>query len=137
VVQVKSQDTKLDVRVLRELSGVMSRFNADQGLLVGWGGFNQAVRAEALGDYFRMRLWDADDLVRAVETEYGNLPAAIRAEIPLKQVWALAPEAADVPARAVPIRPNAALPSVALPPAPPPGALPGNAAAITTVFSAA
>jgi restriction system protein len=95
VVQVKSQETKLDVRILRELSGVMNRFQAEQGLLVGWGGFNQAVRAEALGDYFRMRLWDADDLVRAVETEYGRLPEAIRAEIPLKQIWALAPEKAN------------------------------------------
>ncbi len=95
VVQVKSQDTKLDVRVLRELSGVMGRFQADQGLLVGWGGFNQAVRAEAQGDYFRLRLWDADDVVQSVGAEYARLPAAIRADIPLKQVWTLAPEATE------------------------------------------
>ena len=116
VVQVKSQDSKLDVRVLRELSGVMSRFQADQGLLVGWGGFNQAVRAEALGDYFRVRLWDADDLVRAVERDYSQLSPAIRAEIPLRQVWALAPdcavEAATVPTAAV--RSGGALPSASL-----------------------
>jgi restriction system protein len=92
VVQVKSQDSKLDVRVLRELSGVMARFQADQGLLVGWGGFNQAVRAEAMGDYFRLRLWDGDDLVGAVAADYPRLPASIRAEIPLKQVWTLVPD---------------------------------------------
>jgi restriction system protein len=138
VVQVKSQDTKLDVRVLRELSGVMSRFQADQGLLVGWGGFNQAVRTEALGDYFRMRLWDADDLVRAVETEYGRLPPLIRAEIPLKQVWALAPEPAAEPShRSPPVRTNGTLPTATLTAAPPnpiPSQMPGNAAAIAAVF---
>jgi restriction system protein len=116
VVQVKSQESKLDVRVLRELSGVMNRFQAEQGLLVGWGGFNQAVRAEAVGDYFRMRLWDADDLVRAVETEYGRLPLSIRAEIPLKQVWALAPEAVSEAAsgRQTPGRATITLPSASL-----------------------
>ena len=93
VVQVKSQDTKVDVRVLREMSGVMERFHADHGLLVGWGGFNQIVRAEAATDYFRVRLWEADDVVRGVEEHYARLPADIRAEIPLKQVWTLVPQA--------------------------------------------
>ncbi len=89
VVQVKSQDTKVDVRPLRELSGVMCRFGADRGLLVGWGGFHQPVRAEAAADYFRIRLWDAADLVEAVEEHYASLPFQIRAQIPLKQVWTL------------------------------------------------
>ncbi len=120
----------------------MRRFNADQGLLVGWGGFNQAVRAEALGDYFRVRLWDADDLVCAVEREYGRLPPTIRAEIPLKQFWALAPEPAaeGTVVRPEPVRPNGTLPSVTL--EPPPGShapigVSGNSAAIAAVFSAA
>lgn len=146
VVQVKSQESKLDVRVLRELSGVMSRFQAEQGLLVGWGGFNQAVRAEALGDYFRMRLWDSDDLVRAVEAEYGRLPASIRAEIPLKQVWALVPEAAGdaVTTRSPAVRGAAALPSAALHTLPagpceePVAAdVSGNAAPMSAVFTVA
>lgn len=89
VVQVKSQDSKLDVRTLRELAGVMGRFQADHGLLVGWGGFNQPVRAEAAADYFRVRLWDAGDVVAAVKEHYGRLPHAVRAEVPLKQVWTL------------------------------------------------
>lgn len=93
VVQVKSQDTKVDVRVLRELSGVMARFQAEQGLLVGWGGFNQVVRNEAASDYFRLRLWEADDVVNGLVTHYDRLPADIRAEIPLKQVWTLVPQA--------------------------------------------
>jgi restriction system protein len=142
VVQVKSQDSKLDVRVLRELSGVMSRFQAEQGLLVGWGGFNQAVRAEALGDYFRMRLWDANDLVCAVETEYGRLPQSIRAEIPLKQVWALAPETAGevAAARPGPISANAALPSATFAPrpaAPAAAVVPSSAAPVAAAFTMA
>ena len=93
VVQVKSQDTKVDVRVLRELSGVMARFQAEHGLLVGWGGFNQVVRSEAASDYFRLRLWEADDVVNGLVEHYARLPADIRAEIPLKQVWTLVPQA--------------------------------------------
>lgn len=93
VVQVKSQDAKVDVRVLRELTGVMARFRAEQGLLVGWGGFNQAVRAEAASEYFRVRLWDGEDVVHLVEAHYSQLPERIRAEIPLKQVWTLVQEA--------------------------------------------
>lgn len=92
VVQVKSQDAKVDVRVLRELTGVMGRFRAEHGLLVGWGGFNQAVRAEAASEYFRVRLWDGADVVRSVEAQYAGLPERIRTEIPLKQVWTLVPE---------------------------------------------
>lgn len=153
VVQVKSQDSKLDVRVLRELSGAMTRLHADQGLLVGWGGFNQAVRAEAFGDYFRIRLWDADDVVRAVETEYDRLPPSIRADIPLKQIWALAPEPTvqrDT-AGSVPVRADAALPPArntapsapshgparTQSPLPSPIATPGNSAAISAVFEVA
>ena len=91
-VQVKSGDAKVDVRVLREFSGVMERFQADQGLLVGWGGFNAAARAEAASDYFRIRLWSADDVVRAIEDDYDRLPPAIRAEVPLKRIWTLLPD---------------------------------------------
>ena len=90
-VQVKSQDAKVDVRVLREMAGVMHRFQADHGLLVAWGGFNQSVRAEGAPEYFRIRMWDGNDVVRAVETHYALLPPHIRAEIPLKQIWTLVP----------------------------------------------
>lgn len=92
VVQVKSQDAKVDVKVLRELTGVMGRFHADHALLVGWGGFTSSARAEAAADYFKLRLWDAGDVIRAVQTHYAQLPEDIRAEIPLKRVWTLVPD---------------------------------------------
>lgn len=91
IVQVKSQDEKVDVKVLRELTGVMSKFKADHALLIGWGGFTQPTLMEAAADYFKVRLWDAADLVRAVQQHYDRLPEAIRAEMPLKQVWVLVP----------------------------------------------
>ncbi len=47
VVQVKSQDAAIDVSVLRELQGVMRQFNAEQGLLVAWGGVTKALAKEA------------------------------------------------------------------------------------------
>ena len=93
VVQVKSQDTPVDVHVLRELGGVMRQEGAEQGLLVGWGGFTQAVRQEAARDWFRLRLWDAADLVAAVGAHYRQLDARLQAALPLKQVWTLAPDA--------------------------------------------
>ncbi len=92
IVQVKSQDSKVDVKVLRELTGVMGRFHADHALLVGWGSFTSAALAETAADYFKLRLWDAGDVVRAVQDNYERLPDAIRADIPLKRVWTLLPD---------------------------------------------
>ncbi len=92
IVQVKSQDAKVDVKVLRELTGVMGRFHADHALLVGWGGFTGPARAETAADYFKLRLWDAGDVVRAVQDHYEALPETVRVEIPLKRVWTLLPD---------------------------------------------
>jgi restriction system protein len=53
--------------------------------------FKGTVRAEAQQDYFRMRLWDAEDLVSALFSVYEQLPASLRSELPLQHVWALVP----------------------------------------------
>ena len=92
VVQVKSYDSPVDVSVLRELSGVMSAFGADQGLVVSWGGFKSSVEKEAARQFFKIRLWDADDLVRMVQDNYENLPKEMQANLPLKRIWALVTE---------------------------------------------
>lgn len=92
IVQVKSQDAKVDVKVLRELTGVMGKFHAEHGLLIGWGGFTQAALNEASAEYFKIRLWDAGDVVKAVQEHYEKLPETVRAQIPLKRVWTLVPE---------------------------------------------
>ncbi len=62
-VQVKSGQTPVGVNVFRELRGLVQHFNADQGLLVSWGGFNSKVIAEAASSFFTVRLWDSGDLL--------------------------------------------------------------------------
>lgn len=70
----------------------MQTFNAEQGLLVAWGGFNKAVTAEAKQGYFAVRLWESRDLVEAIYRNYERLPAEIQAKLPLERVWMLVPE---------------------------------------------
>lgn len=57
VVQVKSGDVPIDVKVLRELQGVMKNFRAKHGLLVAWGGYKTSVTKEAAQLFFEIRLW--------------------------------------------------------------------------------
>ena len=94
-VQVKSQQNPADVTVYRTLQGTMQTFNAEQGLLVCWGGFNRAVLHESKQGHFTVRLWDSSDLVGAIYRNYDHLPAEIQAELPLKQVWMLVAEESD------------------------------------------
>lgn len=91
-IQVKSGSSPADVSAIRELEGVMSRANADQGLFVSWSGFRDMVYRETRNTYFRVRLWDADDLVEVILEQYGNLPEEIQAELPLKRIWVIVPE---------------------------------------------
>ncbi len=91
-VQVKSSQSPSDVNVFRGLQGSMTTFQADQGLLVSWGGFNNAVIQEARLNYFKVRLWDSGDLVEAVLRNYDRLPEELQGELPLKRIWALVPE---------------------------------------------
>lgn len=52
-VQVKSSSSAVNVGVVRELQGVLGRLNADQGLLVAWGGLNQAAEREIRQQFFQ------------------------------------------------------------------------------------
>ena len=56
IVQVKSSPSPVDVKVVRELNGVLSTQNADQALLVAWGGVNQHARRELRDQFFRVRV---------------------------------------------------------------------------------
>ncbi|MDE0603736.1 MAG: restriction endonuclease [bacterium] len=94
-VQVKSQNSPADVTVYRTLQGSMQTFNAEQGLLVCWGGFNKSVLTEARTRHFSVRLWDSSDLVEGVYRTYERLPEEIRAELPLKREWMLVVEQAE------------------------------------------
>jgi restriction system protein len=89
LVQVKSSDTPIDAVVLRSLGTPMQKLQAEHGLLVSLGGFKRTTLEEARDSFFRIRLWDADTLLDAILKNYEKLPEDIRAELPLKRVWAL------------------------------------------------
>ena len=86
-VQVKSGDAPVDVKVVRELHGVLSSVNADQGLLVAWSGLTKPAEIEARSQFFRLRVWSADDVISAVTAVYDLLPDEMQAELPLKRIW--------------------------------------------------
>lgn len=88
-VQVKSGSSPVDRPTLDQLLGAMSNVDADQGLLVSWGGFKSSVEREAATQYFRVRLWDSEALVENLLANYEKLSEEIKADIPLQRIWTL------------------------------------------------
>ena len=88
-VQVKATEKAADVNVLRALIGTMQTLKADQGLLVSWGGFTSSAELEARQSFFTVRLWGADDFVKAFFRNYERLPEEFASEIPLERIWTL------------------------------------------------
>lgn len=91
-VQVKSTSQPVDVKVLRELQGVVKNYGAQQGLLVSWAGFKQSVFDESRRLFFEVRLWDSGNVVRSLLQQYDQLPEDLQAELPLKRIWTLVAE---------------------------------------------
>jgi len=89
-VQVKSSETPVDSPTLNQLIGSMQNVQAEQGLLVSWGGFKSSVDRELATQFFRVRLWDQDKLIDALLSNYDKLNEDLRAEIPLKRIWTVA-----------------------------------------------
>jgi restriction system protein len=94
-VQVKSGDSPVDLPTLNQLVGSMQNVQADQGLLVSWGGFKSSVDHEVPAQFFRVRLWDQDALIGELLTQYDRLDEDLRAELPLKRIWTLAVQGED------------------------------------------
>jgi len=67
----------------------MQNVNAEQGLLVSWGGFKSSIDKEIPSQFFRVRLWDQDSLIQELMTSYEKLDEDIWAEVPLKRIWTL------------------------------------------------
>jgi restriction system protein len=95
-VQVKSGDAQADHPTLSQLRGTMQSVGASQGLLVSWSGFKSSVDKERANLFFHVRLWDQDDLIDQIFENYANLDEDLRAELPLKRIWALAVEPAEI-----------------------------------------
>lgn len=88
-VQVKSSSSQVDVKILRELQGVMTNVRAKQGLLVAWGGFTSACLREAKDTFFSIRLWDQGQVLEEMFKYYDRFDDELKAELPLKKMWAL------------------------------------------------
>ncbi len=92
VVQVKSGDIVADHPTLQSLIGAVHDAQADQGLLVSWSGFKPTVRRRINELFFRVRLWDREEILDAFFAVYDRLPEHIRAELPLRRTWTLVPQ---------------------------------------------
>lgn len=89
VVQVKTSDTPVDRPTLDQLVGTIQNFRADFGLLVSWGGFKQSVDKEIANQFFKIRLWDQQEIINQLLAHYEELDEEIKVELPLKRVWVL------------------------------------------------
>jgi len=89
-VEVKSEDAPIDRSTVDKLIGAVSKFGADEGLFVAWGGFKSNVQKELASSFFRVRLWGQTELLEALFTHYEQLDEDLRAELPLKRIWTVA-----------------------------------------------
>lgn len=89
-VQVKSGDSPADRPEFTQLIGAMENVKAEQGLFVSWSDFKQTVYKEVPNKFFKVRLWNQNDLIEQILANYEKLDQDIRAEIPLKQIWTIA-----------------------------------------------
>jgi len=88
-VQVKSGNSPEGQKTFNELCGVVSKFGAEQGLLVSWSGFTNSVKKDAKKDFFKIRLWDQGDVLDAILESYEKLDDQIKGELPLRKIWML------------------------------------------------
>jgi restriction system protein len=74
VVQVKSEASPVGDPVVQTLQGAMTRFQADQALLVAWGGVNRQAEKFLETTKFTIRVWDANDLIESLLRCYERFP---------------------------------------------------------------
>ena len=89
-VEVKSESNPIDRPTVDKLLGAVSKFQADEGLFVSWGGFKGNVQKELAPSFFRVRLWTQKELLEQLFALYDHLDEELKAELPLKRVWMVA-----------------------------------------------
>jgi len=89
-VQVKSGDNPADHPEFMHLIGAMQSVQAEFGLFVSWSDFKHTVNREEAAKFFKVRLWNQNDLVNQLLSNYDKLDHQIQAEIPLKRIWMVA-----------------------------------------------
>lgn len=89
VVQVKSQPSAVSDMVLQQLHGAVTRNNAEQGLLVAMGGVTKPAQDMLVGQYFKIAVWNSDDLIEGIFRHYSTLPEDMQADLSLQRTWVL------------------------------------------------
>jgi restriction system protein len=89
-IEVKSEDSPIGREPVDKLLGAMTKFNADQGLFVAWGGFKGNVQKEMASQFFRLRLWTQKEILEQLFEQYDRLDEDLKAKLPLKRVWMVA-----------------------------------------------
>jgi restriction system protein len=89
-VEVKSEATAIDRPTVDKLLGAMTKFSAQEGLFVAWGGFKSNVYKELAPSFFRLRFWTQKELLEQLFANYDRLDDEIKVELPLKRVWTIA-----------------------------------------------
>ena len=82
-VQVKSGASPANVETYRGLQANLRNIGASHGLLVSLSDFTREVRNENERSFFQIRLWGSGELTQNLLATYDQLPADIRADIPL------------------------------------------------------
>ena len=87
VVQVNSQNSAVSDTILQQLNGAIHRFQADQALLVTFGGVTSQAKKYLETQYFNIRVWSMEDILQSIYKNYDQLSPDLKAALPLKQIW--------------------------------------------------
>ena len=82
-VRIISDDDPVDLSDYGNLTVNIRRYGADYGLLVSPSGFTDIVLQENERTFFKVRLWDLDELTEQFASVYDRLPSEIRRAIPI------------------------------------------------------
>ncbi len=88
-VEVKSGDTPIGRPDVDKLLGAVTKFGANQGLFVSWGGYKSNVQKELAANFFQVRLWGQKEILENLFACYDHLDEDIKLKLPLKKTWVL------------------------------------------------
>jgi DNA-binding transcriptional MocR family regulator len=58
-------------------------------------GFKQTIEKERASQFFRVRLWNRDDLITNLLASYDQLDEEVRNKLPLKRLWCVSAGGAE------------------------------------------
>lgn len=89
-VAVRFDDSPVDRMAVDRLLEAATKSGAQEGLLVSWRGFQGAAEKDLAALFFKVRLWSQKELLDELFAAFDGLAEEIKAELPLKRMWAAA-----------------------------------------------